>query len=305
MDSDFLSILANAGNAMGSKILLLVYDTEMFSDYSTPGQKEIDGGKAQKINMAGIPLGTKVNYYFQSELEYLYNGDLSDAIANLKSVAGMIFLIRFVFDYVASFSVSRVNTLVNGIKSALAWTGPFAILTGELARLAVSLGESALDVQRLRRGDEVAIYKTNKTWKFSVEGLLNMVEEEISSAAVQSALDVGTDADTDNDDDGATMKYTDYMRLFLLLVDGDTLALRTSNLIELNVTNYRDGINAKEEKMASATIFDMSTALPAFRLPPTVDLRMMFLSMPFAQKGVGGVIPPKSLPISVTDYRGY
>ena len=305
MDSDFLSILANAGNAMGSKILLLVYDTEMFSDYSTPGQKEIDGGKAQKINMAGIPLGTKVNYYFQSELEYLYNGDLSDAIANLKSVAGMIFLIRFVFDYVASFSVSRVNTLVNGIKSALAWTGPFAILTGELARLAVSLGESALDVQRLRRGDEVAIYKTNKTWKFSVEGLLNMVEEEISSAAVQSALDVGTDADTDNDDDGATMKYTDYMRLFLLLVDGDTLALRTSNLIELNVTNYRDGINAKEEKMASATIFDMSKAITDFSLTTTVDLRMMFLSMPFAQKGVGGVIPPKSLPISVTDYRGY
>ena len=217
----------------------------------------------------------------------------------------MIFLIRFVFDYVASFSVSRVNTLVNGIKSALAWTGPFAILTGELARLAVSLGESALDVQRLRRGDEVAIYKTNKTWKFSVEGLLNMVEEEISSAAVQSALDVGTDADTDNDDDGATMKYTDYMRLFLLLVDGDTLALRTSNLIELNVTNYRDGINAKEEKMASATIFDMSKAITDFSLTTTVDLRMMFLSMPFAQKGVGGVIPPKSLPISVTDYRGY
>ena len=132
-----------------------------------------------------------------------------------------------------------------------------------------------------------------------------MVEEEISSAAVQSALDVGTDADTDNDDDGATMKYTDYMRLFLLLVDGDTLALRTSNLIELNVTNYRDGINAKEEKMASATIFDMSKAITDFSLTTTVDLRMMFLSMPFAQKGVGGVIPPKSLPISVTDYRGY
>ena len=81
MDSDFLSILANAGDAMGNKILLMVYDTEMFSDYSTPGEAEIKGGKAQKINMAGIPLGTEVDYYFQSELEYLYNGDLSDAAA--------------------------------------------------------------------------------------------------------------------------------------------------------------------------------------------------------------------------------
>lgn len=304
MDSDFLSILANAGDAMGNKILLMVYDTEMFSDYSTPGEAEIKGGKAQKINMAGIPLGTEVNYYFQSELEYLYNGDLSDAIANLKSVAGMIFLIRFVFDYVASFSVSSVNTLVNSIKTALAWTGPFAILTGELARLAVSLGESALDVQRLRRGDEVAIYKTN-TWKFSVDGLINMVAEEISNAAVQSALDVGTDADTDNDKDVPTMKYTDYMRLFLLLVDGDTLARRTANLIELNVTNYKEGFNADEGEMASAKIFDMSKAITDFSLTTTVELRMMFLSMPFAQKGVGGVIPPKSLSISVTDYRGY
>lgn len=305
MDSDFLSILANAGDAMGNKILLMVYDTEMFSDYSTPGEAEIKGGKAQKINMAGIPLGTEVDYYFQSELEYLYNGDLSGAIANLKSVAGMIFLIRFVFDYVASFSVSSVNTLVNSIKTALAWTGPFAILTGELARLAVSLGESALDVQRLRRGDEVAIYKTNKTWKFSVDGLINMVAEEISNAAVQSALDVGTDADTDNDKDVPTMKYTDYMRLFLLLVDGDTLARRTANLIELNVTNYKEGFNADEGEMASAKIFDMSKAITDFSLTTTVELRMMFLSMPFAQKGVGGVIPPKSLSISVTDYRGY
>jgi len=310
MDSDFLSILANAGNAMGSKVLLLIYDTEMFSDYSTPGTADIENGKEQEINMAGIPLSPKVNYYFQSELEYLYNGDLSDAIANLKSVAGMIFLIRFVFDYVASFSVTSVNSLVNSIKTSLAALGPFSILIGELARLAVSLGESALDVQRLRRGDAVAIYKGNDTWKFSVDGLLSMVTEEISDAAVESALDVGTDSDKD-DDEGATMKYKDYMRLFLLLVDGDTLALRTANLIELNVTNYKEGIgdlgdrSAREDKMASVEILDLRNAITDFSLTTTVDLRMLFLSMPFAQKGVNGVVPPKALPITVTDYRGY
>ncbi len=149
------------------------------------------------------------------------------------------------------------------------------------------------------------LHKTNKTWKFSVDGLINMVAEEISNAAVQSALDVGTDADTDNDKDVPTMKYTDYMRLFLLLVDGDTLARRTANLIELNVTNYKEGFNADEGEMASAKIFDMSKAITDFSLTTTVELRMMFLSMPFAQKGVGGVIPPKSLSISITDYRGY
>ena len=95
------------------------------------------------------------------------------------------------------------------------------------------------------------------------------------------------------------------MRLFLLLVDANTLARRTARLIELNVTNYRDGLNAVEDDMAKADRFDLSKAVTDFSLTTTVDLRMLFLSMPFAQKGVNGVVPPKTLPISVTDYRGY
>jgi hypothetical protein len=286
---------------MGNKILLLTYDTEMFSDYSSQGKEE-----GYELNMAGITLSPDVNYYFQSELEYLYNGNLEDAIANLKSVAGMIFLIRFVFDYVASFSVTSVNTMVNTIKAALAWTGPFAILTGELARLAMALGESTLDVSRLREGDEVALYKNNQTWKFSLTGLLDVVTEEITEEAIGNALNIENASGNDNSDDqGVSLSYTDYLRLFLLLVDGDTLAERTCNLIELNVTNKRNSINADEEKMAAATRVDLSNGVVAFTMTTTAELRMLFLSLPIAQKGVNGVIPSETLTISATDYRGY
>jgi hypothetical protein len=301
LDSDFLSLLASAANSMGNKILLLTYDTEMFSDYSSQGKEE-----GYELNMAGITLSPDVNYYFQSELEYLYNGNLEDAIANLKSVAGMIFLIRFVFDYVASFSVTSVNTMVNTIKAALAWTGPFAILTGELARLAMALGESTLDVSRLREGDEVALYKNNQTWKFSLTGLLDVVTEEITEEAIGNALNIENASGNDNSDDqGVSLSYTDYLRLFLLLVDGDTLAERTCNLIELNVTNKRNSINADEEKMAAATRVDLSNGVVAFTMTTTAELRMLFLSLPIAQKGVNGVIPSETLTISATDYRGY
>lgn len=304
LDDDFLSILANTAGRVGDKVILVVYDTEMFSNASTPGEDEGESKGYPKENMAGIPLSTKVNYYFQSELEYLYNGNLSDARANLRSVAGMILLVRFVFNYVASFSISDVNNVVNTVKSALSWTGPFAVLAGELTRLGLSIGESAMDVSRLIQGENVAIFKKGDEWKLSISGLINAAAESIKDEAINSAFDIETGSD-ESGDDGLTLTYTDYLRLFLLLVDGDELAVRTAKLIELNVTNYRDEIYADEEKMAIATRFDLSKAITDFSITTTVDMRMLFLSMPFAQRGINGVVPPRSMPISATDYRGY
>lgn len=308
LDGDFLSKLADVTGEVANKLLLMVYDTEMFSDFSCPEE-----GKPgyPKENMAGIPLSTEVNYYFQSELEYLYNGNLADAVDNLKSVAGMMLLVRFVLNYVASFTVSDVNSVVNQVKGALAWTGPFSILAGELARLGLSIGESAIDVSRLRSGDEVSVFKSNDTWRLSINGLINAATDGLSQTAIDSAFDAagyrGSDTVSEerDDDEGITMNYTDYMRFFLLLVPGDTLADRTGKLIELNVTNYSEGINAVETAMAGAERYNLGKVFTGFTLTTTVDLRMLFLSMPFAQEGINGVIPPKTIPLTVTEYRGY
>ena len=306
LDSDFLSLLTDAAGSIGDKALLLVYATEMFSNYSYPRLEDAgDGEEVQpEVSMAGIPFGTRVNYYYQSEQEYLYNGNQTNAIANLESVAGMILLVRFVFNYISSFVVPTVKNTVNTIKTALSATGPFAVLAGELARMGLAIGESALDVARLRSGEQVTLFKTDKDqWRFSVDGLVDMVEEGAKNVVLDETLAVGSD--DDEGDEGLSLSYTDYMRLFLLLVDNNTLAERVAFLIELNVTNYDQKIGADEEKMANATRFDMSQAITDFSITTTVDLRMLFLSMPMAQKGINGVIPPKTLPISVTDYRGY
>lgn len=300
LDDDFLGKLAKAAGEAGNKVLLMVYDTEMFSDASTPGSDE-EG--FPKLNMAGIPLSTDVNYYFQSELEYLYNGNLGDAQSNIRSVAGMIFLVRFVFNYIASFTVKEVKGIVSAVKAALAWTGPFAILAGETARLALALGESTMDLARLRGGEQVAIFKNDKTWKLSISGLTRAAMEEVSDEAINSAFDI--DKNSGDDVGVATLGYTDYIRMFLLLVSNMDLAQRTANLIELNMTNKTNGINANEEAMASAELFDLSKAVTDIGITTTVDLRMLFLSMPFAQNAIDGVVPPKTVPITVTDYRGY
>lgn len=302
-DSLFSRLSNLAGDAVG-KLILLTYDTEMFSCYATNSGETED--EPLEENMNGIPLSVDVNYYFQSELEYLYNGDLTDARNNLKAVTSMIFLVRFVFDYIASFRVDAVTSTVSAVKASLSWAGPFAAVAGELVRLAMALGESVIDVSRLKDGDAVALYKDNSTWQFSLTNIVDIDTGEVSGLSDTSFQ--GKDGD---DDATPSLRYKDYLRLFLLLVDGDTLAQRTAKLIELNVTNKRNNFgnlgsrSEREEAMASAELFDLSNAVTGFSLTTTVDLRMLFLSMPFAQRGVNGVVPPGYLSLTATDYRGY
>lgn len=310
LNDNLLSRISSAGNSAANKLLLLTYDSEMFSCYATnagySGTDEEEQKEPTEENMAGIPLGIKVNYYFQSELEYLYNGDLTSAKSNLIAVTGMIFLIRFVMDYTASFSITEVNTTVRTVEEALAFLGPGAIAIGELVRLVMALGEGVSDVGRLKNGCKVAIYKTNDTWRFSLGGILDQVAD--GSVGDLSSSSFGSD----KDDDNTGFVYKDYMRLFLLLVDGDVLAQRTANLIELNVTNYRNKIgekgdrSAREQAMSAAELFDMSKAVTDFSVTTAVNLKMLFISSPVAQKGyVNGVVPPKTKELVVTDYRGY
>lgn len=302
LNSNIVTRLGDIGDGIVNKGLLLVYDSEMFSDFTT---KE-DG--SQK-SMAGIPMSVDVNYYFQSELEYLYAGDLYDAKANLRTVSGMIFLVRFVFDYIASFRINEVNMIVGQVKAALAFSGPFAFVMGELTRVGLSLGEAALDVGRLRSGHEVALIKTNKTWKFSLDGLVDMAGETLSAGFTQKTAN--TEESDVLDDDGISLDYKNYLQIFLLFVSDTAMAERTQNLIQLNLTNKRNNIGSKgdhttrEAAMTAVELEELSRAITGFSITTTLDLRMLFLSMPIAQQGINGRVPPGTMQLSVTDHRGY
>ncbi len=295
--------LGDLADASANHLLLLGYDSEMFSCYTTN-----KGAEAGRKTMSGIPMGIDVNYFYQSELEFLYAGSYN-AQDNLKSVAGMIFLVRFVFNYIASFSIDEVNNLVREVKSALSGiVGPFAFIIGELVRVGMALGESALDVGRIRDGHNVKLFKDNSSWRFSVSGLVSSGGEGLSENVSFSQKSDGSNLD---DEDADAFGYRDYLRVFLLLKSDADLARGTKKLIELNLTNKKNGIGgkgdhtAREAAMSGVPLEDLSKAITGFSLTTEVDLRMLFLSMPVAQRGVNGVIPPGTVPISVTDYRGY
>lgn len=70
MDSSLLDRFSNFAGKVGNKALLLVYDTEMFSNFTSPNE-----AGAYDLTMSNIPMNTRVNYFFQSELEYLFHGN--------------------------------------------------------------------------------------------------------------------------------------------------------------------------------------------------------------------------------------
>ena len=302
---DLVQELAGLADDVTDKVLLVGYASEMFSCYTTKNTAEEESNKKQaQTSLSGIPLDTNINYFYQSELEYLYHGKTDSAAANLAAVSGTILMVRFVFNYISTFSnreVTEYIQMIRGSCSAIPVVGTVVgVLLGELARIAFALGESALDIGILRSGDAVPLMKNDQTWML---GLTNL-SKTIGPVEAKSG--------TNNSQVVNGITYRDYLRIFLLLTNGDTIANRVRFLIQLNMTNASNNLYGKgekiygnESKMSSATLYSLDSCSTAFQVDTTVELRFLFLSMAFAQKGVNGVVPSSTVDISVTDYRGY
>ena len=299
---------------VGNNILLLTYCSTVFSNYTT-ARPEIIGktredlaGFAFPKSITGVPMSPQVNYFFQSEWEYLYHGT-QNAGSNLSAVTKLLFLVRLVCNYITVFGVPEVNAIVLDIQVAFAWCPPLALLLGELARGAFAAAETVVDVAALRSGYKVPLIKnvTAGEWICTPKGVLRAVSRIVSSESADKALF--------QSEKGLT--YSQYMLCFFagkMVINlgggvADELALRAGNLIEWNMINYENDVNANEEKMSQALEngngFRLSKMMTGFELRSTVNMRMLFLSMPIAQKGLGSVVPPSTMPISASDFRGY
>jgi len=296
-------------------LLLLSYCTSVFSNYTT-ARPESTGKNRDDISgisfpksVTGVPLSPEVNYFFQSEWEYIYNGSYN-ASSNLSAISGLIFIVRLICNYITVFSVSEVTTVINAIRTAFAWNPPLGLILGELARAAFVAAESAVDVAVLRAGHKMPLIKSGKSgqWICSPSG--------VAKALADITTDFANLGNTDNSDEKG-LSYSNYLVFFFIakgLTASDTafeMVNRTADLIEWNVINYKNNVFADESKMSGALsesnsfkLLDMKTD---FSLTTTVDMRMLFLSMIFAQnfsdsRGIG---MPTTIPVAVTDHRGY
>jgi len=267
--------------------LVLSYGIAAFSCYATAKP----GGEDRSVT--GAVFAPKANYFYQSEAEYIFNGSIT-AEDNLNTVRKLIIEVRELLNNIAAFKADGVNACVNAIRSIPLPLG-LSFVLGELARSQFAEAETAMDISRIRNGYKTAFLKTGETWR---------------CVPSRSFADPKTD-----DDDG--FGYGDYM--FILFVtkantDGDfdraadDFVGRAGDLIEWNMVNYTEKVNAKEAAMSAALLgagrFRLANAATGINISARAEIRMLFLSSPFAQKETKGRFAG-ALPVTSAGQRGY
>ncbi|MCL2425324.1 MAG: DUF5702 domain-containing protein [Oscillospiraceae bacterium] len=267
---DQLSNSSLAGD-IANNLLLIAYGTQMFSNFTT-------SGSGSDKTISGASLNTDINYFFQSEQEFMFTGNLNSSRLNVLAVSGVILLIRFVFNYISTFIISEIRDTLNGIRKAFPKWG---FLIAELARFGWALAESAVDVVALVSRQDVPLIKLKEEqWFLGLSfGALRKLGVQASNSLIVDAghaMDVelgffedAIDAVLKYKDDEAfklidtpfgevvtvgggdikfkpetmlDISYDQYVFVLLMFISSDTLAERIARLISLNMTNKRNSV---------------------------------------------------------------
>lgn len=152
------------------------------------------------------------------QIEYLVSGENSDT-DNLRTVLKRICAIREAANMLYLFSDSEkrgeaefVATLVCDLTMVpeLAPVLEAAILLGW------AYGESIYDVKTLISGGRIPLMKDAETWHYSLENALSGTLDE-------------------QGDEGEGLSYEDYLRVFMMCTDRDTLTARAMNMVEVDI----------------------------------------------------------------------
>ena len=115
------------------------------------------------------------------EVEYLISGKNSD-IDNLKRVANYILLLRFINNYIFTGKDTQMKTHINTMASAI--TGVMGMpqtmkAVQVLIRMAISYGESLLELHTLFSGGEVPLIKDKTTWNLTLKTMAEQLRNNV------------------------------------------------------------------------------------------------------------------------------
>ena len=135
------------------------------------------------------------NYLYGAELEYIMYGNTSPA-ANVSAAKASIYAIRFCFNCIYAFTDSTIRntTMAAGLAVQAATMGfvPYQVVQVVL-QLAMAAAESAIDLDMMMSGLDVAVVKTRDTWMLSVKSAANTVTTFVAQTAADTAKKVITD----------------------------------------------------------------------------------------------------------------
>lgn len=161
------------------------------------------------------------------EVEYLISGKNSD-IDNLKRVANYILLLRFINNYIFTGKDTQMKTHINTMASAI--TGVMGMpqtmkAVQVLIRMAISYGESLLELHTLFSGGEVPLIKDKTTWNLTLK---TMAEQLRNKQIVKKGK--------------KNISYKDYLKLFLLTKGNSrTVCYRMMDIMQENIASKEPG----------------------------------------------------------------
>lgn len=152
------------------------------------------------------------------QIEYLVAGENSD-VDNLRTVLKRICGIREAANtlYLFSDEMKRGEAeLVSQLVCDLAMVPELAPILEAAILLGWAYAESIYDIKTMLAGGRVPLMKDEETWHYSLgNALLGSLE--------------------DCEDTGSGLSYEDYLRIFMMCTDLDTLTARAMNMVEADI----------------------------------------------------------------------
>ncbi|MBQ8815422.1 MAG: hypothetical protein IJZ85_13115 [Lachnospiraceae bacterium] len=167
---------------------------------------------------------------FAYQQEYILFGK-SDSRSNLTAMAESLLAVREGLNLAFLLTNAQMRTLAETAAYALVGaTGlyPLVLITQFVILAAWAFAESVADVRALFGGEAVSLWKTEETWKTSISGL---VEEIITPETLETGI--GTV--------DIQLRYGDYLKLFLLINDTQTLCMRSMDIIQQEIGSTQVG----------------------------------------------------------------
>ena len=148
--------------------------------------------KGEPKTLTCEPINPANNYLYGGEAEYIIYGN-KNAKTNIAEAYGTIYAVRLGFNVVYAFSSSDVRD------TAFAMATPISAASGgiipvPLIQSAIIIGcaccESGADLEALRNGESVPLFKNQQTWRTSFKGFGNQAKDAIFSIS-KYAIDEG------------------------------------------------------------------------------------------------------------------
>ena len=191
--------IMNATTDLRDKLYFADYVMSMFSYDTIENEYKVihnktDISPGDLLSLTKNDISQANNYAYGTEVEYIIYGGLNSE--NLTKAYGSIFAIRFAFNLVYAFATSEIResafAIATPISAATLGIIPVPLIQAIII-IGVACAESGMDLSDLRDGQKVPLYKSSKTWRCSISGMVNYAKNK-AGTIIKDVASKGIDA---------------------------------------------------------------------------------------------------------------